>query len=91
MPRKSTTTPPGFSPNTRFTRAMACIRLCPANGLSRYMVCIGGQSKPVSHMSHTMTRRRSSSGSLYRRARASRRALVAHGCDPFALILPSQS
>ena len=75
-PKKIHHHPPGFSPKTRFTRAMACIRLWPASGLSRYMVCIGGQSKPVSHMSHTIARRRSSSGSLNRRASASRRALV---------------
>ena len=41
--------------NTRFTRAMACISPWPRIGLSTYIVCRLGASKPVSHMSRTMT------------------------------------
>ncbi len=43
--------PPCLSLNTRLTRAMACIRLWPFMGLSTYMVCTQGASKPVSHIS----------------------------------------
>ena len=34
---------------------MACISPWPRMGLSTYMVCRHGASKPVSHMSRTMT------------------------------------
>jgi hypothetical protein len=50
--------PAGLVRNTRFTRAMACISPCPRIGLSMYIVCIDGASKPVSHMSRTMTSER---------------------------------
>ena len=40
---------------TRLTRAMACISPWPRIGLSTYIVCRDGASKPVSHMSRTMT------------------------------------
>jgi glycosyltransferase involved in cell wall biosynthesis len=43
-------------------------------------LCMQGASKPVSHMSQTITSRRSSSGSLNRRASASRRPLVRACC-----------
>ena len=54
---------------------MACIRLWPLMGLSMYIVCRQGTSKPVSHMSRTITSCNSSSGSLKRRANRSRAAL----------------
>ena len=44
-------------------------------GLSRYMVCREGASKPVSHMSRTMTILNVSSGSRKRLASDSRRDL----------------
>ena len=47
--------PPGLSLNTRLTRAIACISPCPRIGLSTYIVCRLGASKPVSHMSRTST------------------------------------
>ena len=34
---------------------MACIRPCPCIGLSAYIVCRQGASKPVSHISRTIT------------------------------------
>jgi hypothetical protein len=40
---------------TRFTRAMACMRLCSRIGLSTYMVERQGASNPVSHISRTIT------------------------------------
>ena len=36
--------------NTRLTRAMACISLCPRIGLSAHIMCRLGASKPVSHI-----------------------------------------
>jgi hypothetical protein len=44
-----------FINEVRFTRAIACIRLCPFIGLSIYSVCKLGASKPVSHISRTIT------------------------------------
>ncbi len=55
---------------------MACIRLCPFIGLSRYIVCMLGQSKPVSHMSRTMTSFKPSDGALNRLAMASLASFV---------------
>ena len=39
---------------TRFTRAMACNRLCSRSRLSMYITCSTGASNPVSSMSHTI-------------------------------------
>ena len=55
---------------------MACIRLCPCMGLSIYKVCRHGTSKPVSHMSRTITSFSSSSGSFIRSASMRRCSLV---------------
>ena len=40
--------------NTRLTRAMDCMRPWSRIGLSTYMVCRLGASKPVSHISRTI-------------------------------------
>jgi len=48
------------------TRAMACIKLWSRISLSMYMVCRGGTSKPVSHISRTITSFRGSVGFLKR-------------------------
>ena len=65
-----------MSLNTRLTRAMACISPWPRIGLSTYIVCRQGASKPVSHMSRTMTILNGSLGSLKRLASSSRRGLL---------------
>ena len=65
-----------MSLKTRLTRAMACISPCPRIGLSTYIVCRHGASKPVSHMSRTITSLNGSFGSLKRLASASRRGLL---------------
>ena len=65
-----------MSRKTRFTRAIACMSPWPCIGLSTYIVCRLGASKPVSHMSRTMTMRNGSAGSRKRRASASRRDLL---------------
>jgi len=49
---------------------MACISPCPRIGLSRYIVCRLGASKPVSHMSRTSTIWNGSAASLKRPASA---------------------
>ena len=49
-------------------------------GLSMYIVCMLGASKPVSHMSRTITSFSGSSGSLARFASSSRRALPPMCC-----------
>ena len=59
----------------RLTRVMACMREAPRIGLSTYMVCIGGESKPVSHMSRTMTSSNLSSGFVARSLMALRSRL----------------
>jgi len=61
---------------TLFTLAIACIKVCPLIGLSKYIVCRHGTSKPVSHISHTMTSFSSSSGDFIRSARALRCSFV---------------
>ena len=53
---------------------MACISPWPFIGLSTYIVCMQGASKPVSHMSRTITSLSGSVGSLARLAISSRRA-----------------
>ena len=55
---------------------MACISPWPRMGLSTYIVCRLGASKPVSHMSRTSTIRSGSAGSRNRLASASRRGLL---------------
>src|SRR5262252_8835496 len=55
---------------------MACISPWPRIGLSTYIVCSEGASKPVSHMSRTSTIRSGSAASRNRFARASRRDLL---------------
>ena len=59
---------------------MACIRAWPFIGLSTYIVCRHGASKPVSHMSRTSTMRKGSDGSLNRPARSFRPCLVRMCC-----------
>ena len=59
---------------------MACISPWPRMGLSTYIVWRLGASKPVSHMSRTITTRNGSSGSRNRFANASRRALFRMCC-----------
>src|SRR5215207_6596072 len=66
--------PAGLSLKTRFTRAMACMRPWPCIGLSTYIVCMQGASKPVSHISRTITSLSGSDGSFARFARIARRA-----------------
>jgi len=58
---------------------MACISPCPRIGLSTYMVCRGGTSKPVSHMSRTITTLKGSLAFLNRFPNASLRRL-SFGC-----------
>ena len=55
---------------------MACISPWPRIGLSTYIVCRLGASKPVSHMSRTITILNGSVGSRKRLASASRRGLL---------------
>jgi hypothetical protein len=55
---------------------MACISPCPRIGLSTYIVCRLGASKPVSHMSRTITMRNGSFASRKRAASTSRRGLL---------------
>ncbi len=80
--RLSTTRPPGLLRNRRFTRAIACISPCPRIGLSTYIVCRLGASKPVSYMSRTITTLKVSCGSRKQLASASRRGLLGMcGCQ----------
>ena len=74
----------GLSRKVRLTRAMACIRVAPRIGLSTYMVCIEGESKPVSHMSRTITISSGSSGSLARDFSAQRLLGGMCGCNAAA-------
>ena len=50
----------------RLVRAIACIKPWPCIGLSTYSVWTGGASKPVNHMSRTITNSKGSSASLKR-------------------------
>jgi len=54
---------------------MACIKLCPFMGLSMYSVCRQGTSKPVSHISQTITSLSSSFGFFIRSANMRRCSL----------------
>ena len=65
-----------MSSKTRFTRAMACIRLCPDMGLCTYMVARDGTSKPVNHISTTMAIFRGEPLSLNFHASSTLRALL---------------